>query len=328
VFVFFKEKGIESVYYRNDSGIMNHIVEAYKTDDILLKLSIVEVIPKMGDSEWNSKFINENLVSKGMSLEFFDDLSDYYVRKNIGSLIAKLISRGILPMDKKTKEGFVKVLRLWFNSGMKEEAYGALDIVANLVLRNSGFEIIMQNHDILTPLFVTSHSTDSTLKRKFLHVLAEIFNQEVQTKDDQLLRRCWALFGEIPLVAQKKLQINELNLEKFDSSYEYLFKILYQPFVELEIEALFVLRKLIEFEWAILDLAKNEKTLKYFFEHIAKGTELLNLKRQIIQTLPGIIDKLNTKDIYLLEFKNKLVSASKKNLPTSQNQMSYETETL
>jgi len=40
-------------------------------------------------------------------------------------------------MDKKTKEGFVKVLRLWFNSGMKEEAYGALDIVANLVLRNS-----------------------------------------------------------------------------------------------------------------------------------------------------------------------------------------------
>jgi len=71
VFVFFKEKGIESVYYRNDSGIMNHIVEAYKTDDILLKLSIVEVIPKMGDSEWNSKFINENLVSKGMSLEFF-----------------------------------------------------------------------------------------------------------------------------------------------------------------------------------------------------------------------------------------------------------------
>ena len=53
---------------------MKLLIETYKTDDILLKLTIVESIPKMGDSLWNSKFINENLVQNEMIEECFVSL--------------------------------------------------------------------------------------------------------------------------------------------------------------------------------------------------------------------------------------------------------------
>ena len=43
---------------------MKLIVAIYKTDDILLKLSIIEAIPKFGDSQWNAHFVKETLVNK------------------------------------------------------------------------------------------------------------------------------------------------------------------------------------------------------------------------------------------------------------------------
>ena len=50
---------------------MELIVKAYETNDILVKLTVVEAIPKMGDSPWNSKYVNETLVQQSMLDECF-----------------------------------------------------------------------------------------------------------------------------------------------------------------------------------------------------------------------------------------------------------------
>ena len=52
-------------------GLMDLLVQTYQTNDILVKLTVVEAIPKMGDSTWNAKFINEALVQKSMLEECF-----------------------------------------------------------------------------------------------------------------------------------------------------------------------------------------------------------------------------------------------------------------
>lgn len=57
---------------------MELIVNAYKTDDILLKLSIVEAIPKFGDSEWNANYVKDQLVTKQLIKECFVRTSYVY----------------------------------------------------------------------------------------------------------------------------------------------------------------------------------------------------------------------------------------------------------
>jgi len=65
-------------------GLLDLIVQAYQTQDILVKLSVVEAIPKMGDSSWNSQFVNETLVQKSMLDECFVNFS--YIKEKLKHL--------------------------------------------------------------------------------------------------------------------------------------------------------------------------------------------------------------------------------------------------
>jgi len=76
-------------------------------------------------------FINKNLIS------FKDENADFYVRKNLAVLIAKLVARGTLSLNQKLKGAFAHMCKTWILSGYKEELYGVLDVIGNLVLKQS-----------------------------------------------------------------------------------------------------------------------------------------------------------------------------------------------
>ncbi len=91
-------------------------------------------------------------------------------------------------------------------------------------------------------LFNVSGNNDTVAKTKFLHCLAELYNQEIEKKDSEQLMVCWALLGDVGEVMKKKKTINELDLKNFEKSLAYVMKNALLPFEEMELEAAFVLK--------------------------------------------------------------------------------------
>ena len=83
----------------------------------------------------------------------------------------------------------------------------------------------------------------------------------------------------------------------------------------------------LRFDWSVIDYAKQENSIAYFTEHVAKSGEVYDLKKQILKELVENIDETKTKDIFLLDFKNKLISA-KSNIKGPKEHMNIETEVL
>ena len=75
-----------------------------------------------------------------------------------------------------------------------------------------------------------------------------------------------------------------------------------------------------------MDFAKQENAVSYLTEQVAKSKEVFDAKREICRGLIKKIDEMQTKDIFLLEFKNKLIAG--KNLKGPSNQMSIQTDVL
>lgn len=76
-----------------------------------------------------------------------------------------------------------------------------------------------------------------------------------------------------------------------------------------------------------MDFAKQDNSIAYLTEHVAKSKEIFDIKKDIIRLICDKIEESKTKDIFLLEFRNKLI-AGKQNLKSVDNKMSYETDVL
>lgn len=115
-------------------GIFTKAVNIYATGDLLTKLAAVEVIQKLGDSPWNSKFFSDSPFLKGLLKDAFDEGSEYYVRKNLSALLAKLFARGCITLSDTNKKNFTASLERYLTSSYKEENEGALEVLGCLGL--------------------------------------------------------------------------------------------------------------------------------------------------------------------------------------------------
>ena len=53
-------------------GLFELAVNNYKTNDILLKLNVVEIFSKWGNANWNAKFLSEHTILQTILKEAFD----------------------------------------------------------------------------------------------------------------------------------------------------------------------------------------------------------------------------------------------------------------
>ncbi len=72
-------------------------------------------------------------------------MTDFYVRKNLANLIAKLAARGIIPLNLKMKQNFAGLCKSWLSSGFKEELYGVLDVIGSLCARQAVRNYILES---------------------------------------------------------------------------------------------------------------------------------------------------------------------------------------
>ena len=317
-------EGIFELY--KEKGLMEKILKAYKTDDILLKLVIVETIPKMGDTAWNAKYITNAMVSKIMVKECFDPETEFYVRKHLSVLIAKLIVRDLMPFDVKVKQNFTDMMKALLNSWSNEEAEGGIELIGIFLLRQYGLDLMFAHKELTLGLYQNAISTNESRKRKFLTALTNIFDQELEMKKPDLVRRCFVLAGDAQDLMQGKITLNELS-NNFNKSFEFLFSLLFVPFVELELEALVLLKKMLLLEWFPNEFAKQSQAVKYFNENPAKSKEVFDLKKELRAVLIQRFDK--SEDLHLINFKNKLVEGAKQQENGKPpKDMSYETDVL
>ena len=141
--IFITNQSEELFKLYNEKGFGDFILQMFKTDDLLVKLVVVESIHKLGDSNWNANFIATSPLFHTILNECFDKNSDLYIQKNLLILISKLISRNIIAMDHKLKTNIIKQLIVWFNSGFNEEIQGALDSISHIVLRHEVYSILL-----------------------------------------------------------------------------------------------------------------------------------------------------------------------------------------
>jgi hypothetical protein len=309
-----------------EKGYGDMILTLYKSEDVLVKLTMVESLQKMGDSAWNAKFIATSAIYKTLVEECFDPNADLYIQKNLLLLLTKLLSRGVIPFDVKLKPNIVKLLLKWLTSGFNEELQGALDAISSLVLRNQGVEMILHNQDLVVTFFVNAHSSNVVVKKRFLHAMNQIYNPELDVKDETLLKKCWVLLGDIFDLMNNKITILEIS-KTFNKGFDYLFKLLHLPFADLELEALHLLQQLLKHEWAILEFCKEEKSMKYLTEHLAKDKDILDTKKDVIRYLIQKLDKPDQTDIFLIQYKKKLEEFIKVKHQIAK-EVSYQTEIL
>jgi len=306
-------------------GLMERILKAYSTDDVLLKLVIVEALPRMGDSAWNAKYVTDSIVSKGIIKDCFAPDIELYVRKNLSVLVAKLIVRDLLPLDVKLKQNFVDHLKSTILSWSNEEVEGALELLSVFLLRQFGVDMMFAHKELTLGLFQNSVSTNEIRKKKFFNAFANIFDQELETKKSDPLRRAFVLFGDTQDIIEGKLTLNELS-STYEKSFEVLFKVLLNAFAEWEQEGVNVLKKLVLTDWFPLEFAKFSKSISYLNENPAKTKEIFDDKNEIRRQLIKKFEK--SEDLFLISYREKLIEGIKSQATGKPLEMSYETNVL
>lgn len=308
-----------------ERGLMEKILKAYSTDDVLLKLVIVEALPRMGDSAWNAKYVTDSIVTKGIIKDCFSPETDLYVRKNLGVLVAKLIVRDMLPLDVKLKANFIDHIKATILSWSNEEVEGAIELLSVFLLRQFGIEMMYAHKELTLGLFQNAVSTNETRKKKFFNALANILDQEIEVKKADSLRRAFVLLGDAQNLVEGKITLNELS-STYDKAFDELFKYLLNPFPEWEQEGLNILKKLILTEWFPLEFAKISKSLVYLNETLAKSLEILTAKNEIRNSLIKKFEK--SEDLYLVSYRDKLIEGIKMQGISKPTDMNYDTKVL
>lgn len=67
-----------------------------------------------------------------MIKDAFDEMSEYYVKKNLTALLAKLFARGTIAFTETVRKNFTAELERYLTSSYKEENEGALEIIGCL----------------------------------------------------------------------------------------------------------------------------------------------------------------------------------------------------
>lgn len=79
-------------------GLFDLAVNNYKTNDILLKLNVVEIFSKWGNANWNAKFLSEHSIIQTILKEAFDPQEEFYIKKYLAVLIARLVGKNVMKL--------------------------------------------------------------------------------------------------------------------------------------------------------------------------------------------------------------------------------------
>jgi len=90
------------------------------------------------------------------------------------------------------------------------------------------------------------------MKQKFMFTYSQFFNEEFDKKLSAYMKKSFAMVGHIEDIIQMKKTVQEVPTNSFDRSFKWLLKILHIPFVDIELEALVLLKSNLQKNFTIL----------------------------------------------------------------------------
>ena len=102
--------------------------------------------------------------------------------------------------------------------------------------------MINENNDLIKLFYPNAYSSNITIKKKFLFAMSQIFNNDFDLKDEKITKKSLILLGDIFDLMNMKKTLLEISKE-YTKAFDYIFKLLFVPFSDIEIEALNLLRR-------------------------------------------------------------------------------------
>lgn len=93
-------------------NLLGRALGLYNTEDILLKMALVQIISVLGDSPETAKLLHEHKVWKLIEKDASDVDQEFYVRKFLLLLLVDLVAQGHYTLSPKMSKDIQTFLRL------------------------------------------------------------------------------------------------------------------------------------------------------------------------------------------------------------------------
>ncbi|KAM3136117.1 hypothetical protein pb186bvf_011739 [Paramecium bursaria] len=270
------------------------IFNIYKTDDILVKLNMIEIMSEMGNSKATAQLLLSQPFFKDIIKEAFSETVDFYVRKYQVILFSKLLNQRVQNFNPDVEKKINKLLLQWFTQNSQEEIEGALEVIKYLASFSEGLNSLCKNRDLLLQYFQFFRSTKDIFKKKFLSSFIGFFeyDQNVKKQPGQLL---WIYSQLGNTTNQISFDIEPSLVHK---STETLMNLLTGPFPDIEQISLELLKNLIIWEDIFKSLIANDKFKPYFIKY-SQNKEIYDLKNIILEEIFYLCEKQYKADQYI-----------------------------
>ncbi|KRX10959.1 Armadillo-type fold [Pseudocohnilembus persalinus] len=288
----------EAHNFLQSKQILDKCIQQVVTDDILLRLAAVEVISKMGNKKYNSKFLAEHEQMKKIISDAFNPKEELYVKKYLALLISKLLSNGTMELSVHMRNNFINLLTQLFFEGQEEGFYAAMDIISHLVQTQEGINLVISKEEIFTAYMSMGESTKEQIRMKFIGSFASFFQKNpFSEKSHKVLSNCMICFGNLKKV-HLTIDFHQApqTLDDLQPAMDKIFNLLYQPFPEQEIELLYLIRNIISWEILCKRFIGHQKVLDYLTLNFAKNGEILDMKQTIIKELLDLCENVFNKE--------------------------------
>ncbi|CAD8063219.1 unnamed protein product [Paramecium primaurelia] len=256
------------------------VFKLYNTDDILVKLNMIELIADMGNSKWNSEQMVNQSFFKNILNSAFNSNDDFYTQKYEVLLVARMLSQRVIKFTPILEKNLIKLLSQWLSTNSSEQIEGAIEIISSFVKFTEGFNAIIKNTDFLVLFFQYLYSTKDVIKLKAINCYVSFFVVDSTTpKPPGKILWIYSLFGNV----SKTLSQFHSN-DSVSEATVYLIKQLNTPFGEVEKTILELTMNLLEWDEIFTNIIANQSLLVYFSK-ISQNKEIFDSKNRVKQQI-------------------------------------------
>jgi hypothetical protein len=153
--------------------LLDRALNLYSTEDILLKMALVQIISVLGDGAETAKLLHEHKVWKLIEKDASDVDQEFYVRKFLLLLLVGLVAQGHYSLSPKMSKDIQGFLR--FNlTATGEFLEAAIDLIGHLFRSVAGCQLVVQDKEVFSRYIRLSLLTIDSIKRPYYESLREL----------------------------------------------------------------------------------------------------------------------------------------------------------
>jgi len=181
------------------SGAFKRVLDAFLTDDILLKLNAVELMDALGSYQAGQEFLCRNGVPEQLAADLTDPMCDDSVRLCVARLLGFVLLRepslirAVLPSQ---QAPFAQALAGFLDSRNITERLCALQAFGNIAAHQSGLEFFLQWPEFLRTVVSMTASSQNEACKAAMSAWANVLGNQPRKDATGPNAEIWRVGGE------------------------------------------------------------------------------------------------------------------------------------